>query len=117
MVQLRRLVVLACALAAPALATAPAAQAKTCAAYPNQAAAQKAHDTRDADGDGIFCEALPCPCLKPGAPAPAPAPVVPEVAAPALGTSVTLHPVRKRRGCRTRGALPDAACTPGARFS
>ena len=23
-------------------------------------------DTRDADGDGIYCEALPCPCLKPG---------------------------------------------------
>jgi hypothetical protein len=23
-------------------------------------------DTRDADGDGIYCESLPCPCLKPG---------------------------------------------------
>src|SRR5213078_1104283 len=23
-------------------------------------------DTRDADGDGIYCEDLPCPCLKPG---------------------------------------------------
>ena len=23
-------------------------------------------DTRDADGDGIYCEALPSPCLKPG---------------------------------------------------
>lgn len=36
-----------------------------CADYPNQRAAQLAHDTRDADGDGIYCEALPCPCLKP----------------------------------------------------
>jgi endonuclease YncB( thermonuclease family) len=39
-------------------------------------------DTRDADGDGIYCEALPCPCLKPGedggggggSPTPTPAP-------------------------------------------
>jgi hypothetical protein len=38
------------------------AAAKTCAEYPNQAAAQRAADTRDADGDGIYCEALPCPC-------------------------------------------------------
>ncbi len=33
-----------------------------CADYPNQAAAQRAADTRDADGDGIYCESLPCPC-------------------------------------------------------
>ena len=118
MVQLRRLVVLACALAAPALATAPSAAAKTCAAYPDQAAAQKAHDTRDADGDGIFCEALPCPCLAPGAPAPS-APKAPAVSAPAvvLGRSQALHPVTRRSGCRTHGALPDRACTPGARLS
>jgi hypothetical protein len=38
----------------------------TCADYPNQAAAQKAADTIDADHDGIYCESLPCPCLKPG---------------------------------------------------
>ena len=117
MVQLRRLVVLACALAAPALATAPSAAAKTCAAYPDQAAAQKAHDTRDADGDGIFCEALPCPCLSPGPTAPAPkAPAVPAPAV-VLGRSQALHPVTRRSGCRTHGALPDRACTPGARFS
>jgi hypothetical protein len=42
------------------------AQAATCADYSNQAAAQHAHDTRDADGDGIYCESLPCPCAKPG---------------------------------------------------
>ena len=38
------------------------AQAATCADYPNQAVAQRAHDTRDADGDGVYCESLPCPC-------------------------------------------------------
>jgi hypothetical protein len=42
-----------------------AAWAATCADYPNQAAAQHAHDTRDADGDGISCESRPCPCAKP----------------------------------------------------
>ena len=46
---------------------APVAHASaTCADYPNQAAAQRAADTRDGDGDGIYCESLPCPCLKPG---------------------------------------------------
>jgi hypothetical protein len=46
--------------------TAPTASAATCDDYSNQAAAQRAMDTRDADGDGIYCESLPCPCLKPG---------------------------------------------------
>jgi hypothetical protein len=62
--------------------TAPAASAATCDDYSNQADAQRAQDTRDADGDGIYCEALPCPCLKPGedsgggggSPTPTPAP-------------------------------------------
>src|SRR2546423_57220 len=54
------------ALASVALAVPSAARAATCADYPNQAAAQRAADTRDADGDGIYCEDLPCPCLKPG---------------------------------------------------
>jgi hypothetical protein len=36
--------------------------AATCADHPNQAAAQRAGDTRDADGDGVYCESLPCPC-------------------------------------------------------
>jgi hypothetical protein len=43
-----------------------AASAATCDDYSNQAEAQRAKDTRDADGDGIYCEALPCPCLTPG---------------------------------------------------
>jgi hypothetical protein len=43
--------------------TAPIAHAAAvCADYPNQAAAQAAGDTRDADGDGSYCESLPCPC-------------------------------------------------------
>jgi hypothetical protein len=53
----------------------------TCSDFPNQAAAQRAHNTRDGDGDGIYCESLPCPCLKPGnsgggggSPTPAPKP-------------------------------------------
>ena len=61
--------------------TSPAASAATCSDYANQANAQRARDTRDADGDGIYCESLPCPCLKPGnggggggSPAPAPRP-------------------------------------------
>ena len=59
----------------------PAASAATCDDYSNQADAQRAKDTRDADGDGIYCESLPCPCLKPGdsgggggSPTPAPKP-------------------------------------------
>src|SRR3954468_15786452 len=48
-------------------APSPGAQAAaTCADYPNQAAAQRAADTRDPDGDGVYCESLPCPCAGPG---------------------------------------------------
>jgi hypothetical protein len=49
----------------PATSTAEAPTARTaatCADYPDQAAAQAAADTRDPDGDGIYCEDLPCPC-------------------------------------------------------
>lgn len=55
-------------LGAPAAAHAdPVAQASaTCSDYSTQADAQRAADTRDADGDGIYCESLPCPCLGPG---------------------------------------------------
>ena len=48
---------------ASSTAEAPIARvAATCADYPNQAAAQEAADTRDPDGDGVYCEDLPCPC-------------------------------------------------------
>src|SRR3954452_21783697 len=46
--------------------------ASTCAAYDNQAAAQRAADWRDGDGDALLCESLPCPCLNPGGSAPVP---------------------------------------------
>ena len=46
------------------------AAAATCSDYSNQADAQRAKDTRDADGDGVYCESLPCPCAKPGTSAP-----------------------------------------------
>lgn len=38
------------------------AQAASCSDYANQAEAQEAADTIDADGDGVYCESLPCPC-------------------------------------------------------
>jgi hypothetical protein len=49
----------------PAASTAesPVAHAAAvCADYATQAEAQRAADTRDPDGDGIYCESLPCPC-------------------------------------------------------
>lgn len=52
---------------APLADPGPASAAATCSQYDNQAAAQRAKDTRDTDGDGVYCESLPCPCLKPGA--------------------------------------------------
>jgi hypothetical protein len=56
-------VALACGLILGSSGHAPSpAWAATCADYPNQAAAQAAGDTRDADSDGIYCESLPCPC-------------------------------------------------------
>ena len=108
------LLVLGCVLVLLALG-APRAHAKTCGAYTNQAAAQRGQDTRDADGDGIFCEALPCPCLLPRTSRPRPRPAAPS--APRLGRSVTLARPTRRAGCHVRGGLPDPRCTPGARFS
>ncbi len=61
----------ASALPAAASALPAAASAKSCSAYSNQAAAQRAADTRDGDRDGIYCESLPCPCLKNGVKQPA----------------------------------------------
>src|SRR5687767_11503143 len=54
-------------LGSTASAQAPISRAAAvCSDYPNQAAAQRAKDTRDADGDGVYCETLPCPCSRPG---------------------------------------------------
>jgi endonuclease YncB( thermonuclease family) len=60
--RLARLVIGVALLAAASAVTASPASAAVCADYANQAAAQQAADTRDADHDGIYCEALPCPC-------------------------------------------------------
>jgi micrococcal nuclease len=60
-------VLLSLVVAAPTVDAAPQAEVSaTCDDYSNQRDAQENKDTRDADGDGIYCEALPCPCLKPG---------------------------------------------------
>ena len=61
----RRGLVAAVVLASVFVLGAQPASAATCSDYANQADAQRAADTRDGDGDGIYCEALPCPCLKP----------------------------------------------------
>ena len=90
-------------------AMAAPASGHVCADFPNQAAAQKAADTRDSDGDGIYCESLPCPCLKPGH-------RVTTQSVGALGRSILFGRVTKHRGCRARRGLPDHGCTPGARF-
>jgi hypothetical protein len=108
------LVVAAALVAVRAVGGVAPALAHVCADYPNQAAAQCAHDTVDADKDGIYCESVPCPCLKPGKDD---GPIGQPPAPGTLGPSVTLGPVRKRSGCRVRGPLPDPGCTPGARFA
>ena len=62
---MRRVTLLALLLTSAVVALAavggPPAYASTCADYTNQAAAQHAHDTRDADGDGIYCESPAMP--------------------------------------------------------
>jgi hypothetical protein len=89
--------------------------AAVCADFPDQASAQRAANTVDADSDGIYCESLPCPCLKAGAPkAPnataTPAPTaVPPTTAPgctrpsgtqSIGSSKTKYPNIKRHAER-----------------
>lgn len=55
----------ALALALVCAASAGSARAASCSQYGTQAEAQRAADTRDADGDGRYCESLPCPCAGP----------------------------------------------------
>ncbi len=106
---------LALALIAAWCALTPAsAGAATCADFPNQAAAQHAANTRDGDGDGIYCESLPCPCSTGGARPPAAHHHAP---AHRLGPTIRLGPLRRRTDCRVHGDLPDAACTPGTRYA
>ena len=75
-----------------------------CSDFATQAAAQRAANTRDADGDGVYCESLPCPCLGKGGSksTPTAAPNNPEVgcARPSgvqqLGFSATKYPNIRR---------------------
>ena len=79
---LMALLVVAAAPVAPVARAAPSAQvAATCSDYSTQAEAQRAGDTRDADGDGIYCESLPCPCST-AAPGSAKPPTPPKKPAP-----------------------------------
>jgi hypothetical protein len=96
----RRLLLLtACSLAAlPTLAAAtprePIAHvAASCADYATQAAAQQAADTLDADGNGIYCQSLPCPCLKPND------------NVSAGGSTTTTPPKQKSSSCTKPAAL------------
>lgn len=99
--------------------------AATCSDFSKQAAAQEAHNTRDGDSDGIYCESLPCPCStasggsndKGGVTGSTPR--KPAASTPSrikLGPSMLLAPWSRRSGCDIDGALPDHRCTPGARF-
>jgi hypothetical protein len=106
-------VVLAAFAAAGAGVPSPAAAA-TCSDFPNQAAAQHAANTRDADGDGIYCESLPCPCSR----STGGAPTTPSGrTSHRLGRTIRFGPVRHPGSCRLRGPLPDPACTPGTRYA
>ena len=68
------------------------ALAATCVDYTTQAEAQRAGDTRDADGDGVLCESLPCPCLGAGSsPPPPPPPPPPAVGAPSCSRPATVQ--------------------------
>jgi len=87
-----------------AAAVAAASSSGRCSDFANQAAAQRAANTRDADGDGVYCESLPCPCLKKGASKPTgtAAPSNPEVgcekpsAVQQVGFSATKYPNIRR---------------------
>ncbi len=103
-------VVLAAAVALPS----PAAAA-TCADFQNQAAAQRAANTRDADGDGVYCESLPCPCSRAGGGSRTTKP--PGRTSHRLGRTIRLGPVHHPGSCRLRGPLPDPGCTPGTRYA
>jgi hypothetical protein len=114
-VMLRIVRLLPCAVVVVALGGPASAHAATCADYADQASAQRAHDTVDADGDGIYCESLPCPCLKSGDTGPS-SPSSPSPSRPKLGRPRTFAPRTKTSGCQPREHLPDAACTPGGYF-
>lgn len=115
------LFVLAAGLLAGSSGPAPAlAWAATCADYPNQAAAQAGGNTRDADGDGVYCESLPCPCstAAPTAPtttAPPPPQTAPSGALPTgtdPSTSTSTTPTQTTPSSIAGGTDPAGCTTP-----
>jgi hypothetical protein len=113
---MRRIVrLLPWALVLVALGAPASAHAATCADHPDQGSAQRAHDTVDADGDGVYCESLPCLCLKPGDSGSS-SPSSQSPPRPKLGRPRTFGPRTKTSGCRLREHLPDPACAPGGYF-
>jgi hypothetical protein len=111
----KRPAVVLCALSMLALAPATS-HAATCSDYPDQASAQRAKDTRDADGDGLYCEDNPCPCLGVGGSGSGRHRTARLPTYAQMGDSHLLGRRSKHRGCELNGALPDRACTPGAVF-
>jgi hypothetical protein len=95
-----------------ATGAAPAtSSAAVCADYSTQAAAQAAGDTRDADGDGIYCESLPCPCST--APPVRGAPALPAPAPPALPTpGPSAPPVDEAPVTPPAGSAPPPSLSP-----
>ena len=82
------------ALAAVAVLPGPASAA-TCSQFANQAQAQAAANTVDADNDGVYCESLPCPCSTGNGntpPPPAAAPPPEDVIAPPPPVAVSPPP-------------------------
>jgi hypothetical protein len=98
------------------------ASAATCSDFANQAQAQAAANTTDANHDGIYCNDLPCPCAGPssgktsGESSSSSSGAKATAAKPKLGVPVLLSPVTKTTGCLVDGPLPDAACSPGAYY-
>jgi micrococcal nuclease len=101
----KRLLLVSVTAMAMVLGLSGTADAAVCADYSNQADAQRAADTRDADGDGIYCEALPCPCLGAGT---APAPKRPSGPSPAeirrRAEAKRLAAARRQAAARRRAA-------------
>ena len=92
------------------------ADAAVCADFPDQAAAQRAANTRDADGDGVYCEGLPCPCLRPRRSSRSVAGAG-RGSSPAHRAGVGRGAGALARGRCRRGFKADARCTPGARLA
>ena len=78
------------------LMVAPSWRARPCARTTPTRLLPPAGDTRDADGDGIYCETLPCPCLKPGSGSTPPAPTAPPPPPPPPPPEATSCGVERR---------------------